>query len=376
MMFRILFITGTLEAGKCGVADYVLLLANELSSRGFACTCVGLSDTYLVSKHVPFETSATDEGSCLLRLSSKLSWVERSNYLKRKVDSFKPDWISLQYVPYSFHKKGFPFRLAQCLRSSNETSDWHIMAHELWVDPRLRLRNKIISTIQRSITLSLFGQLKPRVIHTSNHWYQQVLSKNNVQSRILPLFSNIKYCPAMNELKAEPRAEWTFVVFGSISSDWNPNPLFEAIEIARQHHQIISCHFISIGRAGEYGISLWESLARSCPHPFRFSLHGQLPAELISQHLQSADYGIAVAPSHLIEKSGSVAAMLSHGLPVIISRLSQDCDQWHHYLKSSGYYILLDSTFLESIGSVSKYPCRNLLGDTSSQLIADLEVGL
>jgi hypothetical protein len=44
----------------------------------------------------------------------------------------------------------------------------------------------------------------------------------------------------------------------------------------------------------------------------------------ISQILQSLDLGLATSPRQAIQKSGSVAAMLEHGLPVLVTR-----DDWH-----------------------------------------------
>jgi hypothetical protein len=58
-------------------------------------------------------------------------------------------------------------------------------------------------------------------------------------------------------------------------------------------------------------------------HGWGFLDKGELPTVLISSYLQSADFGIATSPLSLIQKSGSVAAMLEHGLPVVVSRLEK-----------------------------------------------------
>lgn len=44
---------------------------------------------------------------------------------------------------------------------------------------------------------------------------------------------------------------------------------------------------------------------------------GEQSAECISKVLSSASHGITTTPPALLEKSGSVAAMLEHNLPVI-----------------------------------------------------------
>jgi hypothetical protein len=77
-------------------------------------------------------------------------------------------------------------------------------------------------------------------------------------------------------------------------------------------------------------------------------------------------------PSHLVDKSSSVAAMVAHGLPVIISRLSHNRAQWHQSLQRTGHFILLDSSFVSALGSASKYPPVNTLEAMASQFVADL----
>jgi hypothetical protein len=47
---------------------------------------------------------------------------------------------------------------------------------------------------------------------------------------------------------------------------------------------------------------------------------GELPAEEISALMQTVDFGVAVSPWNLMGKSGSAAAMLDHGLPILFTR--------------------------------------------------------
>jgi hypothetical protein len=88
---------------------------------------------------------------------------------------------------------------------------------------------------------------------------------------------------------------------------------------------------------------------------FTFTRLGALPADKISEQLQLADFGISAVQDVLIEKSGSAAAMLAHGLPVIISRLTLGAEEWQHKLQERGCYILLDSSFIENLGKAQKY---------------------
>jgi hypothetical protein len=289
------------------------------------------------------------------------------------IKSFSPDYISLQYVPYSFDKKGFPLALLRCLGPARHVASWHIMAHELWLSPGGRTRDAIIGFIQKLIGLYIFRYLRPRSIHTSNWWYSKLLEKSGIPSSVLPIFSNIPFCPS--HLEARNPSEWKFLLFGSINRDWKHQELLCRIEVARQFFSIKQVSLVTVGNIGDYGAHIWSAIMndQSYRH-FHFCSLGELSPESISAELQKATFGISVTPSHLVQKSGSVAAMLSHGLPVIVSRVSPGCDKWHQFLKSSGRFILLDDSFESSLGSVSHFPPASNLEDTATQLISDLDL--
>jgi hypothetical protein len=50
---------------------------------------------------------------------------------------------------------------------------------------------------------------------------------------------------------------------------------------------------------------------------------GELQEARVSNCLSEMDFGISTTPLSLLGKSGSVAAMWEHGLPVIVTRLEQ-----------------------------------------------------
>jgi hypothetical protein len=247
------------------------------------------------------------------------------------------------------------------------------MAHELWVDPQSGPRNRFLSTLQQWIARLLFAMLRPRVVHVTNHWYQSMLSGCGIPSRILPLFSAIPFASGVSAVD-HPHSQWTFVVFGAINRDWSPEPLLQQIESARVLYDIEICRFVSVGNAGDYGSGLWDSLSSTSYPAFTFRRLGELPAERVSEQLQQSDFGIAVMPSLLVDKSSAVAALVAHGLPVIISRVSHNCEQWHQALQRKGHFILLDSSFASALGSARKYPPANTLEATAFQFVADLEL--
>lgn len=47
MLVNILFLCGTLEPAKSGVADFIHALAGKLSSNGISCACLAIHDPYI-----------------------------------------------------------------------------------------------------------------------------------------------------------------------------------------------------------------------------------------------------------------------------------------------------------------------------------------
>lgn len=375
MPLRFLFISGTLTFAKSGVADYIHCLATELTRQGHQCVCIALHDFCISAQINDPPLSWQPHEVPVRRLSSRIPWRDRSALLRAELQALNPDWISFHYVPYAYHPKGLPLGMLMCLSPLRRSAQWQIMAHELWVEPYAGLRNHMLSSLQQLIARLLFAMVRPRVTHVTNHWYQFMLSGCGIPSRILPLFSAIPFSPAVPAAN-RPVPQWTFVLFGAINRDWCAEPLLQKIESARVLHGIGACRFVSVGNAGEYGAKLWDSLTSPSYPFFTFSRLGELPAERVSEQLQLADFGIAVMPSHLVGKSSAVAAMVTHGLPVIISRLSQNCEEWHQSLKRTGHFILLDFSFAMALGSASKYPPVNTLEVTARQFVADLELAM
>jgi hypothetical protein len=254
------------------------------------------------------------------------------------------------------------------------------MAHELWVDPSSGIVNRILSKVQREILGKLLRSLKPQVVHTTNFWYRNQLRSIGQPADVLPLFSNINLAPMIPsglEPSLEGSSSWRFLLFGSINKEWRPEALLESIKAAKKFHDIDTCHFVSIGNLAGFAKALWDSMGDYCADAsFTFSRLGELSPEQVSFEMQRADFGIAVTPSHLIGKSASAAAMLSHGLPIIINRLTDSCDDWHRHLKSTGKYILVDSSFSEQMGSARKFEPSNCLSEVADQFISSLQAAV
>ncbi len=105
----------------------------------------------------------------------------------------QPDWISFQYVPYGFNRKGLPFYLPAKIKQIVNGSNWHIMFHEMWIgiSSLSPLRHKLYGFFQKSIALAMIKYIHPKKITTTNYLYQAILRQKNIEADVIPLFSNI-----------------------------------------------------------------------------------------------------------------------------------------------------------------------------------------
>jgi len=329
---RIAFICGSIEPGRDGVGDYTRRLAAECIRHGHACRILSLNDTGKAGR----ETQECDgvQIECL-RCPGSLPWMERVRLAQEFLSAFDPDWLSLQFVPYAFHPKGIPWRLIRGLKAVIAGKPLQIMFHELWIGfgAAAPWKERFIGALQRQCIFRMLRALKPRALHTSNATYAGLLKKVGGVATELPLFGNI---PVL-DLGSEPvvpvqlaaagipgdsagrNGWWLALFFGTLHPEWQPQPLTGILSQAAKHAGKRLC-MVSAGRMGASGEALWEKMSRENGEEIVFVKCGEQSGEQISTLLQIADFGIAVTPWELMGKSGTVAAMLDHGLPILYTR--------------------------------------------------------
>jgi len=305
-----------------------------------------------------FHASSGQDVIPILRLPAHARWRERMRHLQEFLDEHRPDWVSLQYVPYGFHRRGIPFGLPERLARLKGNFRWHLMFHELWIgeEAHFPLRHRLIGKLQRAIAGRLCQKLEASV-HTSNSCFRERLLSQGSQAGILPLFSNIPVAQADPNLRRKVLYEtgciqdgiteaeaWIFVFFGAIHPQWQPEPMMKRIREAMSVAGKKISLFLSLGETGTAGTEAWHRLAEFPEPSFRFLKTGTLPANRISQYLGIGDFGIVTSSFHLLGKSGSASAIRAHGVPMIVTRVEAP-------LKESlpSGVILLDENFIKHL---------------------------
>lgn len=309
---KIVFICSSLESGKDGVGDYTRRLVGELIRQGHDASIIALHDRHIESIEEVIQTEQ-DTTISVLRLPACISWEKRVKGAKKYIERVEPEWLSLQYVPFGFHDKGLHWGLAERLLSIGQGRKWHIMFHELWVgiDIYSGIKLKIWGNIQRIFIIELLHKIKFRAIHTQSLCYKKLLLKDlEYEAYYLPLFSNIPLVDFGEDLNNN---EKYIVIFGAIHSSSEAKILAtEVAEYCLQNNTKVSLKIIGKSGVEKYSwIQAWRSVGLEA------ELLGEQPQEVISKVLWNATIGLSCTALAVIDKSGSVAAMRLHGLPVL-----------------------------------------------------------
>ena len=332
---RLAFVCSSLAAGRDGVGDYTRRLAAECVRQGSPSVVVALNDLDVPKPLLEWqETDGT--AISVLRLPGSMTWSGRIEAAREWLSDFGPDWISLQLVPFGFHPKGLCFEMGKRLASLKPRIGWHLMIHELWLGlgENSPVKHRLWGALQRRIVLDLVRRLQPRIIHTQAEPYQIVLSREKIAASILPLFSNI------------PRADvdgWDSqlkpLITEATGRQQNRNELYLAGVLGRVHPEwsaelAVNTLLPLVERSKKRLVLVFHGNNNLTPAAVRVlkeKLQGRAvvlvtgersPLE-ISGILQALDLGLATSPRQNIQKSGSIAAMIEHGLPILVTR-----DDW------------------------------------------------
>lgn len=310
---KLIFLCGALEPGCDGVGDYVRQLACELILNGNEVSAVSINDHYI--------QDVIEETQCLdgIRLpvfripacrTTKSSFEEASKWIHK----YDPDWISLQFVPYSFHHRGFHFLLPTYLKKLTGNKKVHVMIHEAWSGTGDRFQPKSILTsyLQKFLINNILLTVRPIVIHTHLPEYKERLEKLNHTVKVLPLFSNIK---VWAEVCGKPMQKLVIGFFSQV--ECKTTIISFLSEISRQALKSqVDVEVLLIG-GSQLKMKQFRKFLQS--HECflnNIRITGFLSPKDLSNAIQSCSLGITSVPRHALGKSGSVAAFLAHGVPV------------------------------------------------------------
>lgn len=323
---RILFVCAGFQPGLDGVGDYVRLLAEALEALGHTAAVLAMNDkaiATLAEAQVPRP---------YLQLPSAMDWRTRERYARNFVAAFEPNWVSVQFVCYGFAYQGLPLRFPRKLqRIVGSHAGLHVMFHELTVGIGLGVpvKHLVLGGLQRELVVRPLARLRSvQCIHTNIAPHAEVLSGWRIGAEVLPLFGNIPIVESSDEYRAawwrdrfgmQRDAYYAAGFFGSLKGDPLSDSFMEALLERAQSNQK-RLLIAAAGHLTEAGEHYFDAKQIQYRGRVEFRRLGRLPAEEVSLFLSTLDLGIASSPWLYVGKSGSVAAMLEHGLPVAVPR--------------------------------------------------------
>lgn len=276
---KIIFILGKYKPNKCGISDYVKLLSERLENN------------------------------------SEINSFCQSTGLVKFVNSVEEaDFLSIQFAPYSFSTSGLSKKGLINLAKSLRGKKLHINFHEIWVGayPDASWKERIIGWFQKREILNFIHRSKPSVITCSNSAAMDRMKQVGINVKYLYLFGNIPYF--QNEKNCNSN-ELAAAFFGTSYTKFPYGLLAEKLkEISNSLKRPV--HLKVIGRQREIeGLEQIKKISRT--NGFTISQMGECSESEISEEFQNCDLGISTTPYDILGKSGTTAAMLEHGLPVL-----------------------------------------------------------
>jgi len=302
---KIIFLCGSAEPGKDGVGDYTRRLCGELVRNGHDAQILSICDHQANSFTCEYQEVKGIE-VVVHRIPISISNNQRFIWSQEILNIFLPDWISLQFVLYSFNPKGLPFWLPSFLKKLKGNHKWHIMFHELWlgIDIESSIRHKCIGKLQKLIIVKIIHKIRPQIINTQNQLYQFFLKSHNIAATILPICGNIPLTAVKNKEKKNTQ----FVLFGTIHHG-APFEDFISDLVSNRFKLNNPIKFIFIGKNG---IELLNYTTILDNYNIFYEVFGIQSENVISQVLIDSDFGISTTPYFQTEKSGVYAAYREH----------------------------------------------------------------
>ena len=313
---KIIFFCGSLQPGHDGVGDYTRRLCGAVVKAGCQAQIMSLCDNQRTTFST--EKQEVDEAEVLVhRIPVSTSNKQRFIWTQEILGKFQPDWISMQFVPYSYNVKGLPFWLPSFIKKLKGNHKLHIMFHELWIgmDDNPTFKSKLIGFLQKKIVLKIIKAKSKTIINTQTDLYQFKINALGYNAEILPLFSNITKNSQLQVKSMPSEFELNFCIFGNIHYGAPVEKFIEDLQqflLASNDKRVLKFTFI-----GNSGVAIEEWKKVLLAKNINFESTGFATDKKIGVFFSNCHYGISTTPYILNQKSGSLMAMFDYHLPVL-----------------------------------------------------------
>jgi hypothetical protein len=383
----LVIVVGGLEPTKDGIGDHARRLAAALTRLGMPTAILALADTRLPGDE--HEAPQTDDGVAIqgLRLSASLPFAERVIRGRRFVDKVGGRHLLFAFSPYQFDRRGVVRRAVTELPRLARGLSSSILFHETWIgedldaSPRMRL----VGFAQRIMVQRLARALKPARLYSTNPLYREMLKARGIETEMLPHCGNVPVQATRAEswlpqLLADKgiavgpcglEAFYLIGLFGSLYPGLDlPRllPSFEAAAARLGKRPLI----VNIGISGDR--PEWHDWRRAYGQRFGLIDIGPATPLRISQFLNSLDLGVTTTALAQFGKSGTAAAFIEHGLPILIAVETPRFRHWRESMVEEypANCLRITPDLADRLTTARRLPPRGLLAPLATRLAADL----
>lgn len=321
---KIIFLCSSLEPGKDGVGDYCRKLAACLIACGHETRIIALNDKFSQVEEATVQYDGK-QVITVFRLPRHMPRKEKIKKAQGIVQFFDPDWLSFQYVPYGFDKKGMPFYLPKTLKQIAGRFRWHFMFHETWagISDTAPLLYKIYGYFQKQIAARLIKSLHPLEITTTNILYQMELQARDIYASCLPLFSNIAVHEPETSCLAAIESQYSICltnkeyykigIFGTSYPEGKLDSVMPNFISKLKTNKVV---ILSFGRNNQPGEM--QKLKVKLSRTVIFVELGEMPELKVSTVMSILNIAVLCTPAEYIGKSGTYAALRLHNVAVAV----------------------------------------------------------
>jgi len=310
----VLHITPQFEPSRCGVSDYILAWQAEMG-HSVDTTIAALCDRFI---------NGVTQSQGLLRIGSDEGIPMRLQLLQQLLANHRFHFIVFHYVPLGYHAKGLPFwltKITPILKGYGVPVTF--ILHEIWAGGKGKpFLLRIKGMLQRQFLTGWLHAFKDPVLLSTSAYTARLIAKEGLAVTWSPVFNNLGQqaqsigLPTKVLQTCASGKYAVAILFGSMPPDAAPYEVAGFLkEVQNSKGKPLQIFHIGHGNVNAY----LDALTAACMGlSINIEKLGPLPSEAINYLMRQSDWGISTYPYELWSKSGSIAAMLANGLPVMV----------------------------------------------------------
>jgi hypothetical protein len=384
----LVIVVGGCEPTQDGIGDHSRRVAADLIRRGMPTSILGLADQKITDG--PQRETQVEDGVEVevLRLPSHTPFVQRVIEGRRFIDEVGGRHALFAFAPYQFDMRGVVSRALVELPELVTGLTSSILFHETWIgeEETSGLWTRLVGFTQRRLIQMLVHDLKPVRVYSTNPLYRRMLEAYDIRSEMVPHCGNVPvqdtdasaWLPhdlAEAGVAMGPHGLddiYMIGLFGSLYASLQlPRllPIFETVGRRMGRKPVIA----NIGIMNDR--QQWADWKRVYGQRFGMLDLGPTSTLRISQFINSLDLAVTTTTLAQFGKSGTAAAFMEHGVPVLIPVETPHFRHWRDSMMGEfpDNCLRLTADISDRLCRVQHRPAKPLLPVLADKLERDLK---